>query len=617
MRQGLLSAFALLSVATFVAPLHAGGGVWGSRGITASFVLRGDVLYAAEGRGVATYDVSDPRMIRRIDVEVRDEETTDVALFGPAEVVTATRGGVTWFAVGAGGALAPIGFTPTAEPLTRIAAGDRFVAGASGRDVLLFERSGAQLARTRTVRMNGDVMAMAFVGDSLLVSVSGRGTFLIASESGDVTHAFLPTATQFARAGDRLWGVEPANALFEVDVADPAHPEITAYHAVSEIQPTGVAASESRVYVVEPPDRVHVFDVSAAGEVARVATISEWASVIAGNGTHFFVAGSRLDGEGLPYETGAPVRAFDVRNAAAPALTGEYRTFAGPVSGVWTDGSIAYVVDAPYLRVLDVSDSDDPRQINAIEIPEIQERIRVKKGLAVLYGRGLVHIVDVTRPTSPRHVGTWHTQGHPPSAAAIADGRIIEANEHSGLHVLDYSDPENAVQIGGRMWHYHDLASGDDAIYALQRGGFLVLEIVGRATVEDRGGFNDQGEQLEIAPPNSAFPTHLLLRRHDGIVIYGLEADRFVPMEKARVAVDRPGVLGTGAGMAWVAWQGFLHRLDLDSPDALVPAGMPVTSPQQISVAGEKVVVADRYSVRVFGPDTPAPPPARRRSVRR
>jgi hypothetical protein len=37
-----------------------------------------------------------------------------------------------------------------------------------------------------------------------------------------------------------------------------------------------------------------------------------------------------------------------------------------------------------------------------------------------------------------------------------------------------------------------------------------------------------------------------------------------------------------------------------------------------MSVAGQKIVVADRYSVRVFGPDTPPPPaaPLRRRPTR-
>jgi hypothetical protein len=40
--------------------------------------------------------------------------------------------------------------------------------------------------------------------------------------------------------------------------------------------------------------------------------------------------------------------------------------------------------------------------------------------------------------------------------------------------------------------------------------------------------------------------------------------------------------------------------------------------PMQMSVAGEKIVVADRYSVRVYGPNTAPPPslPTRRRMTR-
>jgi hypothetical protein len=54
---------------------------------------------------------------------------------------------------------------------------------------------------------------------------------------------------------------------------------------------------------------------------------------------------------------------------------------------------------------------------------------------------------------------------------------------------------------------------------------------------------------------------------------------------------------------------------DLTNP-FLDTTTMHVIAPQQIATANGKVVVADRYSVRVFGPQTTAPPPqppARRR----
>src|SRR6266550_1728359 len=51
------------------------------------------------------------------------------------------------------------------------------------------------------------------------------------------------------------------------------------------------------------------------------------------------------------------------------------------------------------------------------------------------------------------------------------------------------------------------------------------------------------------------------------------------------------------------------------------PTGARVVAPSQISAANGKIVVADRYALRVFGPDSapPSPPPAagKRRAAHR
>ena len=81
-----------------------------------------------------------------------------------------------------------------------------------------------------------------------------------------------------------------------------------------------------------------------------------------------------------------------------------------------------------------------------------------------------------------------------------------------------------------------------------------------------------------------------------------------------------PQGLATTETSAIVAIDGTIERLDLTNPTELVPTSMRVTSPMQMSMAGEKIIVADRYRLRVYGPDT-APPPepatSKRRSVRR
>ena len=62
-------------------------GLWGQRGISRAFVVDGDVLYAADGRGVAAYDVSATNTVRRLDVEWSNDETYDLALYGENELV--------------------------------------------------------------------------------------------------------------------------------------------------------------------------------------------------------------------------------------------------------------------------------------------------------------------------------------------------------------------------------------------------------------------------------------------------------------------------------------------------------------------------------------------------
>jgi hypothetical protein len=350
----------------------------------------------------------------------------------------------------------------------------------------------------------------------------------------------------------------------------------------------------------------------------ELTTLRDWAGVAVADASRLFVAGSILDAEKKIYATGAAVRAYD---AGTLALIGEVRDLAGPVSGVWTDGSIAMVVDPPYFRVLDVSKTESPREIASLRIEDAQESVRVKNGLAIVYGRAKVHLIDVTNIYRPRYLGTWDTQGHPPSAAAIAGDTIVEANEHSGMHVLDYTDPAQPVQIAGRIFHYHDAAAGDDAAYLLMRSTTITVDLRDRTRVVttrvDVTPLNYL--QIDTVPPNAAFPRALVLRSTTGISIMSLVENRFVPTPVTIIPFAQPGLFGTSDRGAYITRDGSLHYLDLASPGTPADTGLRVTSPMQISVAGEKIVVADRYRVRVYGPDTappPAPPPARKRAVR-
>ena len=118
-----------------------------------------------------------------------------------------------------------------------------------------------------------------------------------------------------------------------------------------------------------------------------------------------------------------------------------------------------------------------------------------------------------------------------------------------------------------------------------------------------------------------AVADQLLLVRSPSLVRIFSLTDPFAPQEVGSAPLEPGGVIAAEGGAAYVAGNGTVLRMDLANPasPSLQPTGWRVVAPSQIAVTKGKVVVADRYALRVFGPDTapPTPPaPARRRPSR-
>jgi hypothetical protein len=584
-------------------------GTWGSRGSSKRFAVDGDLLYSADGRGVTVYDISDPAKPHAVEVETAADETFDLALTA-SELVTATHRGVVRYARGSDGSLTRLDAWEHRGGTSLVAANADWVVAAAQNEVFVLER-GANGPRIRhQFAFDHSIRALAFAGSDLYAAVEGEGIHVLDPQLDTPVTTLAKDADAMALSGTMLWGVSPAGGLMAVDVSDPASPRFVSATGLGTIKMEGVAAAGSRVYAFHAPDTVYFFDATDVQQPRLAATRTEWVNVMVARGTELFLSGPRLDADKFPYETETPLRAFDVGSIGTPLLEGEVHDYAGPVSGVWTDGSLAYVIDPPFFRVIDVSKTAAPKEITSIALPfnAPQTRVRVKNGLAIVYGRDYVHLVDVADPVRPRLVTTWFPSGHSPDdAAIIADGTFVELNSHSGIHVVDYVNYAPPVQIGGRAWHFHSVAAGDDAIYALGDGWMLTMSITNRATVKDATKIDKlNGVQTDSVPPNADRPTHLVVTQGTGLRVFDL-ADRFAPRQIGFVEAV-PGQIATTADSVFADLDGTLYRLDIVKPNVLIPTEVHVISAMQISVAGEKVVVADRYSLRVFGPDTPPPP---------
>jgi hypothetical protein len=359
---------------------------------------------------------------------------------------------------------------------------------------------------------------------------------------------------------------------------------------------------------------VHVYDASSLAEPQLVATFHEPAQALAASGPRLFVSGSIFDNFGLPSGTGVPLRVYDVSAIRAPRATGDFRDLAGPVSGVATNGTVAWVVDPPYLRVIDVSSPSAARELASLKVDGLQDRIKIEGNRAIVYGRGDVQLFDIADPYKPAFLGVFHSFGRPPSNAAFAGvgNTIVEGNPWSGFHVIDFDllGPANPAQIAGIKGHYKEIVGRGANAYIFEdttQLRIVDLGVRGEANVVNELPSN--AVQAEVVGATDRHPELLVVSLPDGVRVFSL-ADPAHPAEHLFLRMQGGLLFGSSGDTAYLGTDGTLTALDLVNGSTQATT-MSVRSPMQIAAATNgKVVVADRYGLRIFGPATAPPPPA-------
>jgi len=575
----------------FSSTLLAQSGVWGARGVSHAFLVRGNSVFDIDGRGVALYDVAN---FTRVAVANSDAESLDGAFAANGDLLVLTRAGIDRYDA----QLARLSHTD-GTGFEHLRANDKYVVTAGPNDVAVLNGSPLHFA--------SHINAIALNGDALYVALEQTGIAVVDLTGANDTTILPENAKDLAVAGDKLVIAGGVDGLLVADIADPFAPRIVRREGAGVTNVARVAAAGTKIFAGESPSTIRVYDDSG-----QIAQISDPVQTLAADGTRLFVSGTNFDRFGLATETGAPLRAYDV--AGAPRLIGEIRDLAGPVSGAATDGTFAYVVDRPFFRVIDVSTTSAPREVATLSIDDIEDHVKLHGQQVILYGRGDVDLIDVSDPYRPRLAGVFHSFGRPPSNAAFARDTIVEGNPWSGFHVVDFADFVPPAQIGGVKGHYYEIvAGGGDVAYISGEGVSIVA-------VDLRDPRNPTFTKVIQVGVKQAFLAggDLVVRSVDGLHVYSL-ADPFNPVEAAFMAMAEPDVAGPADGAAALVWNGgSLLRADL-ATRAIAPSGLIVLAPMQIDSAGGKTVVADRYALRVFGPNTAPPPPppaARRRAAR-
>jgi hypothetical protein len=597
--------FISLLITLVTLPLLAQSGTWGSRGISRKFALDGNRLFAAEGRGVAVYDVSDPTSPKRLETATRDDETLDVAVMSSARVVSITTAGIDLWSIGLDGRLTLIA-TRAQRGLTAVAASATTIAVATASKVLFFDDT---LTSSGAMDIAARVNAMILQRQTFFIAIDGIGVAIVDANNPANASIVPEPAKDLAFGLDTLWLAGGARGLIAVD---PDSLRIISSTDAGEVNFTRLAVSGSRVTVVDNDSMIREYDASNLEAPRLIGSFAAAPRAMAAFGGTLFLDGGDA----------TPLRAY-----ANDKVIGSFAARSVPVSGVAIspNGSLAYIVDAPFLRVIDVSNSAAPREIGSLRIDGIEDHIHVNGDgtRAVLYNRGDVQMVDLRNPYTPKLLGIWHSYGRSPSRAAFLRDHVIEANWMTGFHVLDIDHYAEPQIIGSLKFDYWDLEARPDSDVAYVNSEVSVIAAM-NAQDATRPFVSHMVPAYMIegtfADANDQHAPLLIARTPGSIRILDL-ADELAPADVVTIPMSDAASITASGETAYIATSGIITLMDVTNAaqPSFNPSAMRVTAPLQMAAVGQKLVIADTYSLRVYGPNTapvPLPQPSRRRPSR-
>lgn len=424
----------------------------------------GHYIYAVTSAGLSVIDVTNP--IAPVEIGSCAIPGPDggqaVAAAGQTVYVASLRGGLRVIDVTNPGAPVEVGFYQTSEWAADVAVTGSYsyVATSTGRGLQVIDVANpATPVEVGSFAPPGYAFHVAAAGDyAYVVGDYGLSVISVANPTMPVMVGVLGTyntATDVDVAGGYAF-VADSSGLRVIQVPATAFavgssPPVEVGHYVA---PGGTAAHMAmaghHAYTVDYKDRFRVIDLTNPAVPIEVSSLADiWrTSDVEAVGDYAYLAASYPG-----------MQIIDVTNPAAPVEVGHCLDQGYPY-GVTVSDNYAYVVDGYGVRVIDVTDRQNPTEIGNVNLPwmaddEISRSIVVAGGYAYvaeaashwrtrLYG-GL-WIVDVANPAAPVQVG-FYNLGTAGWGVAMAGSYAYVAYE-SGLRVIDVSIPSAPASAG-------------------------------------------------------------------------------------------------------------------------------------------------------------------------
>lgn len=227
-----------------------------------------------------------------------------------------------------------------------------------------------------------------------------------------------------------------------VDVSDPVAPRMlgkcnTPGYAV------GVCITGGYAHVADSEAGLCCIDVSDPNAPVEVRSFSDLGNVqvVASDPNHLYVGSQDLH----IFHLTIPEAPTHLASLALAPPVGEGAYITGPINGLSLYGHLAFISGASSAlptragstRIVDVSDTSDPRELSSINVG--REQIQVIDGYCYIAdGDDGLQVIDVSNPRSPQVLPKLSLRGY--TRGLYAQGTRLYVSSGNSLYVFDISD---------------------------------------------------------------------------------------------------------------------------------------------------------------------------------
>ena len=310
---------------------------------------------------------------------------------------------------------------------------------------------------------------------------------------------------------------------------------------------------------------------------------------------------------------GPTLRLIDVSD---PTATTELATFDTGLSSAQddlvVDGGLAYVISRSSLRIINVSDPAALSLAGATELPVGLTKLALVGSRVYLATEDGLRILDTTDPIFPREVGSFPLEGGALDLFVV--GEEVHVSTAAGLRVIDVSKPEAPVQLGSvATAPAYAVQVVDGLAYLAGDLGLQVVDVADPTTPQLLGYLGQDAVDVEL----SGGRAHLIHpeergERQGGLSVIDVSEPAF-PREL--IAVDVPGSILALSHQLAIAGEvdsgsTILHTTDLTDPDVPDIIGS-LQVPREVTeiVIDEDIAyLGETFGLRLVDVSVPATP---------